>query len=146
MLQKHRQVLIVLLGLLYVYSICPFLCATLEQKFCHDVSQEVLSENTETHSICCQSPKTGAAGDAEVPSESGKPCCSTDLELVIPDDRHSSSEFHELIGQSLVSILPISATLPVAPSESFKNSPAPLTSTFFPDHPLSHRGPPFIQC
>ena len=145
MLQKHQQVLIVLLGLLYVYSICPFLCATLEQKFCHDVSQEVLSENTETHSICCQNPKTGAAGDTEVPSESGKLCCSTDLELVIPDDRHNSSEFHELIGQSLVSILPVSATSPAASQESFQTLPVPLiTSTFFLDHSLSRRGPPFI--
>ena len=145
MLQKHQQVLIVLLGLLYVYSICPFLCATLEQKFCHDVSQEVLSENTETHSICCQSPKTGAAGDPKIPSEDSKLCCSTDLELVIPDDRHNSSAFHELIGQSLVSILPVSATSPAAPRESFQTLPVPLTSPFFPDHALSRRGPPLTQ-
>ena len=144
MLQKHRQVIIVLLGILYVYSVCPFLCATLEQKFCHDVSQEVLSGNTETHSICCQSPKTSAAGEAETPSESGKPCCSTDLELVFPDDRHNPSEFRELIGQSLVSILPISATSPVASERSIQTLPIPLTSTFFLDHSLSRRGPPFI--
>lgn len=144
MLQKHRQVLIVLLGILYVYSVCPFLCAAFEQKFCHDVSQEVLSRNTGIHSTCCQTTKAPAAGTAETPLESGKPCCSTDLELVLPDDRHNSPEFRELIGQSLVSVLPISATSPVASPESFQTLRVPLTSAFFPDHSLSRRGPPFI--
>jgi hypothetical protein len=142
MLQKHRQVLILLIGLLYIYSVCPFLCATLEQKFCHDVSQEALSRNTGIHSTCCQSTQAAPAGEAETPSESGKPCCSTDLVLVLPDDRHSTPEFRELIGQSFVSILPISATSPVAPRESFQTLPVPLISTFFPDHSLSRRGPP----
>jgi hypothetical protein len=48
--------------------------------------------------------------------------------------------------QSLISILPISVTVPVAPWELLDNSPVPLTSTFFPDHSLSHRGPPFTHC
>ena len=146
MFQKHRQVLILLIGLLYVYSICPFLCATFEQKFCYDVSQEVSSGNTGIHLTCCQTTRTPAAGTAETPSESGKPCCSTDLELVFPDDRHNLSESRELIGQSFVSILPISATSPVASRESFQTLPVPLTSAFFPDHSLSHRGPPLTLC
>lgn len=142
MLQKHQQVLILLVGLLYVYSICPLFCAALEQKFCHDVHQEVLSGVTETHATCCQNTKTGTASETENPSESGKSCCGTDLELVLPDIRDNIPEFRELIGQSLVSILPISATLPVASQESFKISSAPLVSTLFPDHPLTRRGPP----
>ena len=146
MLQKHRQVLILLVGLLYVYSVCPFLCAAFEQKFCHDTHQEALSAITEMHLPCCQSTQTGTAGETETPSESGKSCCATDLELVIPDIRDNIPEFRELIGQSLVSILPISATLPVASQESFKTSSVPLVSTLFPDHPLTRRGPPFIQC
>ena len=146
MLRKHRQGLILLVGLLYVYSVCPFLCATFEQKFCHDSSQKVLSGVTETHSTCCQSTKSGAAGEAETPSESGKLCCSKDLELVLPDDRHNTHELRESLEQSLVSILPISATLPVAPPESFQTFPVPLTTAFFPDHSLSRRGPPFTQC
>ena len=146
MLQRHRQVLILLVGLLYVYSICPFLCAAFEQKFCHDGSQEVLSRNSGIHSTCCQRTKATAGGEAETPSESGKPCCSTDLELVFPDDRHNLSESRELIGQSLVSILPISATSPVASQELFQTLPVPLTSLFFPNYSLSHRGPPFTQC
>ncbi len=146
MLQKHRQVLILLVGLLYIYSVCPFLCAAFEQKFCHDVPQEVLSTETETRVTCCQSTRTGAAGETETPSESSKSCCATDLELVLPDIRDNIPEFRELVGQSLVSILPISATLPVAPQESFKTVSIPLVSTLFPDHPLTRRGPPFIQC
>ena len=146
MFQKHRQVPILLVGLLYIYSICPFLCATFEQKFCHDVSQEALSRNTEIYSTCCQSTKTATAGETETPSESGKLCCSTDLELVFPDDRHNLSESRELIGQSFVSILPISATSPVASRELFQTLPVPLTSAFFPDHSLSHRGPPLTLC
>ena len=146
MLTKHRQILILIVGLLYIYSICPFLCATLEQKSCHSVPQKVLIGDTETRSTCCQSIKTGAAAEAETPSGSSKPCCSKGLELVLPDDRYNMHELRESIDQSFVSILPISVTLPVAPWESFKNSPAPLTSTFFPDHSLSHRGPPFTQC
>ncbi len=146
MLRKHRQVLILLVGLLYVYSVCPFLCAAFEQKFCHDTPQEVLSEDTEARAICCQNTKTSTAGETETPSESSKSCCATDLELVIPDIRDNIPESRELIGQSLVSILPISATLPVAPQESFKTASIPLVSTLFPDHPLTRRGPPFIQC
>ena len=146
MLQKHRQILILLAGLLYVYSVCPFLCATLEQKSCHKVHQKVLVGDTATRSTCCQITETDAAGDAETPSESGNPCCSKDLELVLPDDRYNAHELNESIEQSLVSILPISVTLPVTPWKSFKNFPAPLIPTLFLDHSLSHRGPPFTQC
>ena len=146
MLTKHRQILILLVGLLYVYSVCPFLCATLEQKSCHSVPQKVLVGDTETRSTCCQITETDAAGTAETPSGSSNPCCSKDLELVLPDDRYNAHELNELIEQSLVSILPVSVTLPVTPWESLKNSPVPLTSTFFPDHSLSRRGPPFTQC
>ena len=141
MLQKHRRVLILLIGLLYVYSVCPLLCAALEQKFCHDTSQKVLSGVTETHSTCCQSTKTDRAGAPESPSESGKSCCSKDLELVLPDDRYDTHESRELIGQSLVSILPVSVTSPVATWESFKVPPT-LFSTLFLDHSLTRRGPP----
>ncbi len=144
MLQRHRQVLILLVGLLYVYSVCPLLCSAFEQKFCYSGPQEVLNGNTKVQSSCCQSTKTGAASEAEMPSESGKLCCSTDLELVIPDDRHNTSEFRELIGQSLVSILPISTTSPIPSSESFQILRVPLISTFFPDYSLSRRGPPSI--
>ena len=142
MLQKHRQVLILLVGLLYVYSVCPLLCAAFEQKFCHDASQKVVSGVTEIHSTCCQSTKTGTSGEAETPSESGKLCCSKDLELVLPDDRYDTHESRESIEQSLVSILPISATLPVFTRESFKVPPL-LFSTLFLDHSLTRRGPPF---
>ena len=143
MFQKHRQVLILIVGLLYIYSVCPLLCATFEQKFCDDVSQKVLNGVTETRT-CCQSTKTAADG-ADTPSESGKSCCSKDLELVIPDDRYDAHESRELIEHALVSILPISATSPVATSESFK-IPSTLFSTLFPDHSLTRRGPPFVQC
>ena len=146
MLAKHRHILILLVGLLYIYSICPFLCATLEQKSCHSASQKVLIGDTETRSTCCQSTKTSGAGEVEIPSEKGKPCCSKGLEFVLPDDRYKTHESRELVDQSLVSILPISVTLPVAPWESFKNFPAPSISAFFPDPSLSYRGPPFIQC
>ena len=146
MLKKHRQVLILLVGLLYVYSVCPLLCAAFEQKFCHAVAQEVLSEGAETRKICCQTAKTGTAGGAENPSDSGKSCCSTNLELVLPDSRDNTPEFRELIGQSFVSILPISATLLVAPQESFQISSILSVSILFRDHPLTRRGPPFAQC
>ena len=144
MLRRHQQVLILLIGLLYVYSVCPLLCSAFDQKFCYSEPQDVLNGATKVQSSCCQSPKTGAASEAEIPSESGKLCCSTDLELVIPDDRHNTSEFRELIGQPLVSILPISATSPFTPRESFQTLRVPLISTLFPDHSLSRRGPPPI--
>ena len=142
MLKKHKRVLILLIGLLYIYSVCPFLCAAFEQKFCHGAPQEVLSEDAEARAICCRSTKTDTAGEAETPSESSKSCCATDLELVLPDVRDNTPEFRELIGQSLVSILPASATLPVALEKFFKTSSVPLVSTLFPDHSLSRRGPP----
>lgn len=140
MLQKHRQVLILLVGLLYVYSVCPLLCAAFEQKFCDDMSQKVLSGESDTHSTCCQSTKTDTTGEAKTPSESGT-CCSKDLELVLPDDRYDTHESRESMDQSLVSILPVSVTLPVARWESFKVPPT-LFSTLFPYHSLTRRGPP----
>ena len=142
MLKKHKRVLILLIGLLYIYSVCPLLCAAFEQKFCHEGPQSVLSTETETRVICCQNTKASTAGETKTPSESGKSCCATDLELVLPDSRDNMPEFRELIGQSLVSILPTSATLPVAPEESFETFSIPLVSTLFPDHSLSRRGPP----
>jgi len=145
-LRRHRQVLILLVGLLYVYSVCPLLCAALEQKSCHTVLQKVLGREADTRSICCQSAHTGAASNTETPSESDDPCCSKGLELVFPDDRYNTHGLRESITQSFISILPLTVTLPVAPWESFNNSPVPLTSTFFPDHALSHRGPPSPQC
>lgn len=141
MFRKHQQVLILLVGLLYIYSVCPLLCAVFEQKFCDSVSQKVLSGDTGTHLTCCQSTKTGTADEAENPSESNKSCCSKDLELVLPDDRYDAHESREVIEHALVSILPISATLPVATWESFEIPPT-LFSTLFPDHPLTRRGPP----
>lgn len=146
MLQKHRQVFILLIGLLYVYSVCPLLCATFEQKFCYDSSQKVLSGVTEVHSTCCQSTKSGAAGETETPSDSGKLCCSKDLELVFPEDRHNTHEFRESIEQSIISILPISVTLPVVSPESLQIPPLPLTSAFFLNHSLVRRGPPSALC
>ena len=146
MFRKHRQVLILLVGLLYVYSVCPFLCAAFEQQFCHGASQDVLCEGPETRSICCQSTKTGTAGETETPAEGGKSCCATDLELVLPDSRDNMPELRELSGQSLVAVLPISATLPVVSQESFKISSLLFVSTLFPDHPLTRRGPPFFRC
>ena len=145
MFQKHRQVLILLVGLLYIYSVCPLLCAAFEQKFCDTVFQKALRGDTGTHLTCCQSTKTDTADGAESPSESGKSCCSKDLELVLPDDRYDAHESRELIQHALVSMLPISATSPVAASESFKIPPT-FFSTLFPDHPLTRRGPPFVQC
>ena len=143
MLRKHRQVLILLIGLLYVYSVCPLLCAAFAQKFCHGAPQE----GAEVRAICCQNTQTGTAGDTETPSESGKTCCATDLELVLPDSRDTLPECREWIGQSLVSMLPISATLPVALQESLnKISPTLLNPTLFPDHPLTRRGPPSLPC
>ena len=146
MLRKHRQVLILLVALLYVYSVCPFLCAAFEQKLCHGTFQDVLSEDAESRAICCQSTKIGTTGETETPSEGGKSCCATDLELVLPDSRNNTPEFRELSGQSLVAMLPISATLPVAPQESFNISSILFVSTLFPDHPLTRRGPPFFWC
>ena len=146
MLQRHRQVLILLVGILYVYSICPLLCASFEEKFCYDVSQKSLNGDAGARSMCCQSAKTNAAGEAETPSGNGDACCATNLELVLPDDRYNTHGSRELIEQSLVSILPISATLSVAPRRTFQILPVPVTSALFPDHSLSHRGPPFTLC
>ena len=146
MLKKHKRVLILLIGLLYVYSVCPLLCATFEQKLCHDAPQDRVHEDTETRATCCQRTQTDTAGDPENSSDSGETCCSTGLELVLPDNKHNAPEFHESIGQSIVSVLPISATLPVAPQASFNTVPSTLLiSTLFRDHSLIRRGPPSIQ-
>lgn len=142
MLKKHKWVLILLVGLLYVYSVCPLLCATFEQKLCRDAPLD-----TETRATCCQSTQTDTAGDAENSSDSDKTCCSTHVAFVFPDDRPNISEFREVVGQSIVSVLPISTTLPVIPQESFNTvHPILLISTLFSDHSLTHRGPPSIQC
>ena len=142
MLKKHKRVLILLIGLLYVYSVCPLLCAAFEQKLCHDAPID-----TETRVTCCQSTQTDTAADTENSSDSDKTCCATHLEFVFPDDRHNTSEFRPSVEQSIVSVLPISATLLVAPQKSFNPIPSThLLSTLFPDHSLIRRGPPSIQC
>ena len=145
MLKKHKRVLILLIGLLYVYSVCPLLCATFERKLCHDAPQDMVHENTETRVICCQRTQTNTADDTENSSENGKSCCATHVAFVFPDDRHNTSESHELIGPSIVSALPISATSPVAPQEAFNTVHSIfLIPTLFPDHSLTHRGPPSV--
>ena len=142
MLKKHKRVLILLIGLLYVYSVCPLLCAAFEQKFCHDASPD-----TETRATCCQGMQTNTAGDTGNSSDSGTTCCATHIAFVFPDDRPNTSEFRELMGPSIVSVLPISATLPVVPRESFNRVPSILLiTTLFPDHSLTHRGPPSFEC
>lgn len=147
MLKKHKRVLILLVGLLYIYSVCPLLCATFEQKLCHDAPQDRVHADTETRATCCQRTQTDTTSDTENSSDSGKTCCSTHLEFVFPDDRPNTSEFREVVGQSIVSVLPISATSPVAPQELFNTVPSiPLISTLFRDHSLIRRGPPSIQC
>ena len=146
MLRKHQQILILLVGLLYVHSVCPFLCATLEQKSCHSGLQKILGGDTEARSTCCQSTRADAMSETGTPSESGESCCSKGLELVLPNDKHNTPELRELIEQSLISILPMPAVLPIAAQESFQTVLTPLISTLFPDHPLSHRGPPPVQC
>ncbi len=141
MLKKHQRVLILLVGLLYVYSVCPLLCAAFEQKFCHDAPID-----TETRAICCQSTQTNTASDTENSSDSDKTCCATHVAFVVPDDRPSTSEFREVVGQSIVSVLPISTILSVVPQESFDTVPSILLiSTLFRDYSLIRRGPPSVQ-
>lgn len=146
MLQKHQQVLILLVGVLYVYSVCPFLCAAFEQNFCYNSPQDTLNGIPEMHGTCCQVPKAGSTGESGPPSESDKSCCSKDLELVFPEDRYNTHESREsTIDRSLVSTVSTSAVSHVDVRKALRNSPAPLTSSFFPDHSLSHRGPPFSR-
>lgn len=144
MVKKYQQVLILLVAVLYVYSVCPLLCAALEQRFCYTASQSTQSRAEVRPSGCCQSPHTGAAD--ETPAESGKSCCTKDLELVIPEDRYNTHEWRGSVSnQPLVSSLPLSPTLLFTQPETFQNSVAPLTLLFFTDYPLSRRGPPFIH-
>ena len=147
MFKKHKRVLILLVGLLYVYSVCPLLCAAFEQKLCHDAPQDRVHADTETRAICCQSTQTNTTGDTENSSDSGETCCSTHVAFVFPDDRPNISESREVVGQSIVSVLPISATLPVTPQESLNTVHSILLiPTLCPDHALSRRGPPSIPC
>ena len=90
---------------------------------------------------------TDTAGATENSSDSGETCCPTHLEFVFPDDRTNTSEFREVVGQPIVSVLPISATLSVATQESSNTVPSILLiSTLFRDHSLIRRGPPSVQC
>ncbi len=140
MFQKHRQVLILLVGLLYVYSVCPLLCAAFEQKLCHATPLD-----TETRATCCQGTQTDTAGNTENSSDGDKTCCATPVAFVFPDDRPNTAESRESVGQSIVSVLPISTTLPPTPQESFNTvHPILLIFTLFSDHSLTHRGPPAI--
>ncbi len=145
MFKKHKRVLILLVGLLYVYSVCPLLCATFEGKLCHDAPQGMTHADIETHATCCQNLQTNTTADTENSSDSGKTCCATHVAFVFPDDRPNTSESREVVGQSIVSVLPISATLPVAPQEAFNTVHSILLiPTLFPDHSVTHRGPPSI--
>ena len=133
MLQKHRQFLIVIMGIVYVYTVCPLLCATLEQKLCH-------SEPAVTQASCCQ--KAEAAADTETPPENGELCCITELALVFPADETFNR--HELpLNPIGVLSKRDTGTAPVVPQTS-RALPLPhhLLYPAPPNCSLSRRGPP----
>ncbi len=142
MSQKHRQALILLVGLLYVYSVCPLLCTAFGQRFCPGSPQKFLNGDVKIRASCCSGSEADAADGESAPSESRKLCCSTNLELVLPDDRYNTSGSPELIGYVPVSILPISASSLILPRYRLEPLSDPLTSIFYLEFFLSRRGPP----
>lgn len=136
MLRKHRQFLIVIMGIVYVYTVCPLLCATLEQKLCH-------SEQAAAQAACCQ--KTEAASETETPPENGELCCITELELVFPAD--DTFNRHELpLNPTGVLSKHDTVIAPVVPQIS-RALPLPHHSLYPvpPSYSLSRRGPPFTR-
>ncbi len=133
MLRKHRQVLIVIMGIVYVYTVCPLLCATLEQKLCH-------SQQAEAQASCCQ--KTEAASETETPPENGELCCITELELILPAD--DTFNRHEL-PLNTIGVLSERDTViaqVVQQTSRALSLPHHLLHPAPPNYILSRRGPP----
>ena len=145
MLQKHKHVLILLMALVYVYSVCPFLCATFEEKVCHNTPQEMLTGDTGTESTCCQKANTDAAGESDTSSENGKLCCPPDLELIPPDDTHNRDNVRESSEQHLVSTVPSAVIPSISPAKLLKLPSLSTLCTSPPNCTISRRGPPYTH-
>ncbi len=141
MLQKHKHILILLTALVYVYSVCPFLCATFEEKVCHNTSQEMLTGDAG----CCQKATTDATGESDTASENGKLCCTPVLELILLDDTPNRVNVRELSGQYFVFTVPLVAIPSISQARlpRFLSLPALYTST--PNCTISRRGPPYTH-
>ncbi len=131
MLSKSRQFLILIVGIVYVYSICPLLCAGLEQKLCRAASSSV-----EHRERCC-----GNAADAsEVPAESQELCCFAKFECIYRNESTARAKFLQIaVGE-------------LCEQDRFCLSAASVSSSLLPDLPhlfavslrytIARRGPP----
>lgn len=145
MLQKHKRILILLTALVYVYSVCPILCATFEEKVCHNTPQEILTGDIGTESTCCQKADTDAARESDTSSENGKLCCTLNLELIPPDDTHNRDNVRESSGQHLVSTVPSAVIPPISPAKLPQLLSLPTLYVSPPNCTISRRGPPYTH-
>ena len=139
MFQKHKHTLILLTALVYVYSVCPFLCATFEEKLCHNTSQEMLTGDAG----CCQKATTDATGESDSSSENGKLCCTPELELILLDDAPNRVNVRELSGQYFVFAVP--AIPSISQAKLLHLLPLPILYTSTPNCTISRRGPPYTH-
>ena len=141
MLQKHKHILILLTALVYVYSVCPFLCATFEEKVYHNTSQEMLTGDAG----CCQKATTDATGESDTASENGKLCCTPELQLILPDDAPNRVNVRELSGQYFVFTVPPASIPSISQAKLLHLPPLPTLYISPPNCTISRRGPPYTH-
>ena len=142
MLRKLWQFHILLMVLVCVHSVCPLLCAATGQKLCGGVSEDGQIAQIETESSCCHKPKTDASNESHTPSDEEAACCSTDLELVFPDNSINVNSDRETVGHNIVSIVPFTYFLPVAQEHLLHLPRPPKLSISSLNRIISPRGPP----
>ncbi len=138
MLSKYRQALFLIAGIVYVYSVCPLLCATLEQKLCYSTSQ-----NVEIRGNCCGGASAVGTEGSKTPAENQELCCIAKFEFVHQD---SSPVPHKCLQIAVGKVSEYdSLDLHTMPVNAYH---LPLSPHLFPapfNHTISQRAPPYTR-
>lgn len=131
MSKQYLRFSILLLLMICVHSICPLLCVSTGEKYCHLI---------DTSTSCCDRTETD---DTEIPSDQSTSCCSNDMTFVIPNDSHSVDNMGIAVGQHLGSIVKSTVFLPTHNGKSLSQQSITPTRTHPSFHnAISRRGPP----
>lgn len=140
MFKQHCRLSIFLLVLIFVYSVCPLLCAAVGEKFCSHSAEYAKNNHTDDGSHCCDIPKTD---ETEIPSDDAAGCCSNDLTFVVSNESRADDSSNRLERHHFTSFI-LSSTIVSTKQDMF----LPDTYPFKPfisslHHVISLRGPPY---
>lgn len=143
MTKKHQRFSILLLLLICIHSICPLLCVSTGEKYCHLIDAFAETQQNDTSTSCCDRTETD---DTKIPSDQSTTCCSNDMTFVIPNDSYSVDNMGIAIGQQFASLVQSTAFLLTDNGKSISQQSITPTRTHPSFHnAISRRGPPFTR-